>query len=109
MCDPRRLREITVSATGATGNSAIMPRIVNQLLGTKFKIIGGYSEGAGQTLALERGEVGAEVVLQRRDGALHDALQLDRHTGSSGMSATWTRAFRCQRGLSRKDSRRRLK
>ena len=52
-----RTREITVSATGATGNSAIMPRIANQLLGTKFKVIGGYAEGAGQTLALERGEV----------------------------------------------------
>jgi tripartite-type tricarboxylate transporter receptor subunit TctC len=52
-----REREITVSATGATGNSAIMPKIVNQFLGTKFKVIGGYAEGAGQTLALERGEV----------------------------------------------------
>src|SRR5882672_11359454 len=52
-----RTREITVSATGATGNSAIMPRIVNEFLGTKFKVIGGYAEGAGQTLALERGEV----------------------------------------------------
>ena len=47
----------TYSGTGATGNSAIMPKIVNQMLGTKFKVIGGYSEGAGQTLALERGEV----------------------------------------------------
>jgi tripartite-type tricarboxylate transporter receptor subunit TctC len=52
-----KTREITVSATGATGNSAIMPKIVNEFLGTKFKVIGGYSEGAGQTLALERGEV----------------------------------------------------
>jgi tripartite-type tricarboxylate transporter receptor subunit TctC len=52
-----KTREISVSATGATGNSAIMPKIVNQLLGTKFKVIGGYAEGAGQTLALERGEV----------------------------------------------------
>jgi len=52
-----KLREITVSATGATGNSAIMPKIVNTMLGTKFKVIGGYTEGAGQTLALERGEV----------------------------------------------------
>ena len=52
-----KAREITVSATGATGNSAIMPKIVNEFLGTKFKVIGGYSEGAGQTLALERGEV----------------------------------------------------
>lgn len=52
-----RTKEVTVSATGATGNSAIMPKIVNQFLGTKFKVIGGYAEGAGQTLALERGEV----------------------------------------------------
>jgi len=52
-----KTRQISVSATGATGNSAIMPKIVNQLLGTKFKVIGGYAEGAGQTLALERGEV----------------------------------------------------
>jgi tripartite-type tricarboxylate transporter receptor subunit TctC len=52
-----KTREVTVSATGATGNSAIMPKIVNEFLGTKFKVIGGYAEGAGQTLALERGEV----------------------------------------------------
>ena len=52
-----RTREVAVSASGATGNSAIMPKIVNQFLGTKFKVIGGYTEGSGVTLALERGEV----------------------------------------------------
>jgi tripartite-type tricarboxylate transporter receptor subunit TctC len=52
-----KTREVAVSASGATGNSAIMPKIVNQLLGTKFKVIGGYTEGSGVTLALERGEV----------------------------------------------------
>src|SRR5258706_12858884 len=52
-----RTREVAVSASGATGNSAIMPKIVNQFLGTKFKVIGGYTEGSGGTLALERGEV----------------------------------------------------
>jgi tripartite-type tricarboxylate transporter receptor subunit TctC len=52
-----RAREITVAASGATGNSAIMPKIVNRFLGTKFKVISGYSEGSGVTLALERGEV----------------------------------------------------
>ena len=41
----------------ATGNSAIIPKIVNEFLGTKFKVIGGYTEGSGVTLALERGEV----------------------------------------------------
>ena len=52
-----KTREVAVSASGATGNSAIMPKIVNQFLGTKFKVIGGYTEGSGVTLALERGEV----------------------------------------------------
>jgi len=52
-----KTREVTVSASGATGNSAIMPKIVNRFLGTKFKVIGGYTEGSGVTLALERGEV----------------------------------------------------
>src|SRR5258706_14274612 len=52
-----KTREVAVSASVATGNSAIMPKIVNQFLGTKFKVIGGYTEGSGVTLALERGEV----------------------------------------------------
>lgn len=46
----------TVAATGATGNSAQMPRVFNALLGTGLKVIVGYST-SGQRLALERGEV----------------------------------------------------
>lgn len=49
--------EIPVSSTGATGNSATVPNILNHLLGTKFKVIIGY-DTSGQRLALERGEVG---------------------------------------------------
>ncbi len=52
-----RTREVTVAASGATGNSAIMPKIINRFLHTKFKVIGGYTEGSGVALALERGEV----------------------------------------------------
>jgi tripartite-type tricarboxylate transporter receptor subunit TctC len=52
-----KTREVTVSASGAGGNSSIMPRVFNEFLGTKFKVIGGYNEGSGTTLALERGEV----------------------------------------------------
>ena len=52
-----KAREVAVSASGAGGNSSIMPKILNQFLGTKFKVIGGYTEGSGTTLALERGEV----------------------------------------------------
>ena len=52
-----KAREVAVSASGAGGNSSIMPKILNQFIGTKFKVIGGYTEGSGTTLALERGEV----------------------------------------------------
>jgi tripartite-type tricarboxylate transporter receptor subunit TctC len=49
-------REIVVAAAGATSNSAIMPRIANDLLGTKFKIITGYNPNAGLNQAMEGGE-----------------------------------------------------
>ena len=55
--DQAKAKEVAVSASGAGGNSSIMPKILNQFLGTKFKVIGGYTEGSGTTLALERGEV----------------------------------------------------
>ena len=48
--------EVLVAATGSTGNSASLPRIVNAMLGTKFKVIGGY-ETTESRLAVERGEV----------------------------------------------------
>ena len=51
-----RQREVIVSASGATSNSVMMPRIANQLLGTKFKVITGYAD-PDVTLAMERGEV----------------------------------------------------
>ena len=49
-------KEVTVSATGRTGNSATLPLILNELIGTNFKVISGYST-TGSYLALERGEV----------------------------------------------------
>ena len=33
-----------------------MPRALNSLLGTKFRVVSGYDPGAGLTLAIERGE-----------------------------------------------------
>jgi len=36
-----REREVIVSATGVTGGPAAWPKVVNALLGTKFKVIGG--------------------------------------------------------------------
>lgn len=49
-------RETIVSATGAAGGPAIWPRIINQMMNAKFKVIGGYSTSASR-LAVERGEV----------------------------------------------------
>src|SRR5580704_18554824 len=51
-----REREVIVAAAAATSNSAIMPRVLNTLLGTHFKAVSGYDPGAGLTLALESGE-----------------------------------------------------
>lgn len=51
-----RKREVIVGASGSTANSAIVPNIVNALLGTKFKVITGYDPGAGIRLAMEKGE-----------------------------------------------------
>ena len=48
-------REVIVAATGATGNSATMPKLLNATLGTKFKVVTGYSTSESR-LAVERGE-----------------------------------------------------
>lgn len=54
--DVRRI-ETAMASTGAGSPSEGYPRLLNGLLGTKFKIIGGYSSSADTMLAMERGEV----------------------------------------------------
>ena len=54
-------RELVVAAAGATSGSAIFPRLLNALLGTKFKIITGYPGSMDGLLAMERGEADARV------------------------------------------------
>ena len=49
-------REVIVAAAAATSNSAIMPRVLNTLLGAKFKVVMGYDPGSGLTMSIERGE-----------------------------------------------------
>lgn len=53
--DQAKQREVVVAATGATGNSATMPKLLNAMLGTKFKVVTGYSTSESR-LAVERGE-----------------------------------------------------
>jgi tripartite-type tricarboxylate transporter receptor subunit TctC len=50
-------KEVVIGATSQTGTNYIYPKLTNELLGTKFKIVTGYSGGAPIVLALERGEV----------------------------------------------------
>jgi tripartite-type tricarboxylate transporter receptor subunit TctC len=54
--DDARHREVTVSATGVNAGPGVYPLIVNQFLGTKLKVIAGYSTGT-MPLAVDRGEV----------------------------------------------------
>jgi predicted outer membrane repeat protein len=49
-------REVPVAATGISAGPGIFPKILNALLGTKFKVISGYDTGS-MRLALEKGEV----------------------------------------------------
>jgi len=50
-------RETVVGATGPGSRTLTYPRALNELLGTKFKVVSGYPGGNEITLALERGEV----------------------------------------------------
>ena len=54
-----KVHELLIAATGAGANSAVLPYIMNQLIGTKFKIIPGYKGTNDGMLAMQRGEVGA--------------------------------------------------
>jgi tripartite-type tricarboxylate transporter receptor subunit TctC len=51
-------RDLIVGATGTASGSYLYPYALNQLVGTKFKIVTGYPGGNDINLAMERGEVG---------------------------------------------------
>ncbi|MPZ38630.1 MAG: hypothetical protein GEU95_11270 [Rhizobiales bacterium] len=51
-------RELVVGAPGQATNSVYYPKALNDLVGTKFKIVSGYPGGNPVNLAMERGEVG---------------------------------------------------
>jgi tripartite-type tricarboxylate transporter receptor subunit TctC len=56
IADAKR-REVVVAGVGPASYSVIFPRLLNALLGTKFKIVPGYAGASAATLAFERGEV----------------------------------------------------
>jgi tripartite-type tricarboxylate transporter receptor subunit TctC len=54
-------RELAVGAPGSATASVYYPKALNELAGTKFKIVTGYPGGNPVNLAMERGEVGGRV------------------------------------------------
>jgi tripartite-type tricarboxylate transporter receptor subunit TctC len=54
-------REVTVAAAGASSGSAATARLLNTLIGTRFKIIMGYPGSMEAMRAMESGEVEARV------------------------------------------------
>jgi hypothetical protein len=55
--DARR-SEIVVGTTGTDNITYMLPKLMNALLGTRFKLITGYRGGNEVNMAMERGEVG---------------------------------------------------
>lgn len=55
--DARR-KEVVIGTTGKENITYMFPRLLNELLGTRFKLITGYRGGVDINVAMERGEVG---------------------------------------------------
>ncbi|MDB5649056.1 MAG: tripartite tricarboxylate transporter family receptor [Hyphomicrobiales bacterium] len=52
-------KEVIAGATGRGAITYMFPAMLNEFVGTKFKIVAGYPGGNDVNLAMERGEVGA--------------------------------------------------
>lgn len=52
-----RHKEVTLAATGPNTTSAQYPVVLNEMFGTKFKVVNGYPGANDANLAMERGEV----------------------------------------------------
>ena len=51
-------REMVVGTSGPSSTDAIYPNVMNNLFGTKFRVVTGYKGAAETNIAMERGEVG---------------------------------------------------
>jgi tripartite-type tricarboxylate transporter receptor subunit TctC len=56
-----RTREVVIGASSRGSNTHSFPTLMNELFGTKFKVVTGYNAGAQINLAMERGEVDGRV------------------------------------------------
>src|SRR6266404_6068448 len=55
--DDATKKTVSIGATGASSPSVLYPQVSNNLLGTRFKIVPGYSGGGDINLAVERREL----------------------------------------------------
>ena len=53
--------EVTIGADGPSADLGRLPLAINATVGTKFKMVFGYSGGTDVLLAMERGEIGGRV------------------------------------------------
>jgi tripartite-type tricarboxylate transporter receptor subunit TctC len=56
-----RHKEVVIGSSARGSNTWAFPTLMNELLGTKFKVVPGYNAGAQINLAMERGEVDGRV------------------------------------------------
>jgi tripartite-type tricarboxylate transporter receptor subunit TctC len=49
--------ELVIGSTGGSGDDEQMPKLINGVLGTKFRTVSGFPGGAEIKLAMQRGEV----------------------------------------------------
>jgi tripartite-type tricarboxylate transporter receptor subunit TctC len=54
--------EVTIGGTGAGSSLVVYPTAMNNVLGTKFKVVIGYKSSEDIALAMQRGEVEARVL-----------------------------------------------
>ncbi len=57
--DDLKKREVIAGSNGASGITYMYPLMMNEMLGTKFKMVTGYPGSGALNLAIERGEVEA--------------------------------------------------
>ncbi|MDP1603427.1 MAG: hypothetical protein Q8M03_09205 [Legionella sp.] len=57
LVEDAKFKEVVLAGHTPSMNTVIFPRILNSMIGTKFKVIGGYEPGQGHSIALEQGEV----------------------------------------------------
>jgi tripartite-type tricarboxylate transporter receptor subunit TctC len=55
--DGAKKEEVLLGATGVGSGSTLYPAIINNITGTKFRVVPGYGTGGEINLAMERGEV----------------------------------------------------